>query len=268
MPGGRSTCGAIFRRRRCFCWSTIGGSLPPIALGPTAQSRLVALSLGELAADPRALLGVSHMILYDQSLRDLSRPQLLALDTWLSAGGRMVIIGSLNYALYQEPVIGRFLPVRVSGHRRIAFTPANGKDEKGVTIADVWAQVSAPSTAQVLAQSQGLPVLVEAARGRGKIIYLSLDIGRPPLSQWPGLAKFLQTLLAAGAVDEPVARAEWNDSIFTQLITVQPSFRPMCPMVRCFSSSWFISWRSDCSAGYGSAAGWRRCRQSFPCSCW
>ena len=199
------------------------GSLPPIALGPTAQSRLVALSLSELAADARALLGVSHVILYDQSLRDLSRPQLLALDTWLSAGGRMVIIGSLNYALYQEPVIGRFLPVRVSGTRRIAFTPAHGKDEKGVTIADVWAQVSAPLKGQVLAQSQGVPVLVEAARGRGKIIYLSLDIGRPPLSQWPGLAKYLQTLLAAGAVEEPVARAEWNDTIFTQLIT-SPTF--------------------------------------------
>ena len=199
------------------------GSLPPIALGPTAQSRLVALSLSELAADARALLGVSHVILYDQSLRDLSRPQLLALDTWLSAGGRMVIIGSLNYALYQEPVIGRFLPVRVSGTRRIAFTPAHGKDEKVVTIADVWAQVSAPLKGQVLAQSQGVPVLVEAARGRGKIIYLSLDIGRPPLSQWPGLAKYLQTLLAAGAVEEPVARAEWNDTIFTQLIT-SPTF--------------------------------------------
>jgi hypothetical protein len=199
------------------------GSLPPIALGPTAQSRLIALSLSELAGDARALLGVSHVILYDQSLRDLSRPQLLALETWLSAGGRMVIIGSLNYALYQEPVIGRFLPVQVSGTRRIAFTPANGKDEKVVTIADVWAQVSAPLNGQVLAQSQGVPVLVEAARGRGKIIYLSLDIGRPPLSQWPGLAKYLQTLLAAGGVDEPVARAEWNDSIFTQLIT-SPTF--------------------------------------------
>ncbi len=98
MPRARSICGAIFHRRRCCCWSTIGGSLPPIALGPTAQSRLVALSLSELPPIARALLGVSHLILYDQSLRDLSRPQLLALDTWISAGGRMVIIGSLNYA--------------------------------------------------------------------------------------------------------------------------------------------------------------------------
>ena len=199
------------------------GSLPPIALGATAQSRLVSLALSELAADARALLGVSHIILYDQSLRDLSRPQLLALETWLSAGGRMVIVGSLNYALYQEPVIGRFLPVRVSGTRRISFIPPVGKDESKVTVGDVWTQVSTRFGGEVRAESQGLPLVVEAARGRGKIIYLALDIGRPPLSQWPGLPKYLQTLLAPGAVDEPAAQAEWNDAIFTQLIT-SPTF--------------------------------------------
>jgi hypothetical protein len=199
------------------------GSMPPIALAPTTQGRLVSLALNELAADPRALLGVSDIIVYDQSLRDLSRPQVLALDTWLSAGGRMVILGSLNYALYQEPVISRFLPVRVSGTRRIAFTPAADKNETTSAIADVWAQVSTPFTGEVRATSQGVPVLVEAARGRGKIVYLALDIGRPPLSQWPGLSKFLQSLLTAGGADEPVARAEWNDAIFTQLIT-SPTF--------------------------------------------
>ncbi len=199
------------------------GSLPAMALGPTAQSRLVSLSLSELAADARALLGVSHIILYDQSLRDLSRPQLLALETWLSAGGRLVVVGSLNFALYQEPVISRFLPVRVSGTRRISFTPAVGKDETKVTIGDVWTQLSTPLGGEVRAESQGVPLWVDAVRGRGKIIYLALDIGRPPLSQWLGLPKYLQTLLAPGAVDEPGARAEWNDAIFTQLIT-SPTF--------------------------------------------
>jgi hypothetical protein len=199
------------------------GSMPPIALAPAAAGRLVALSLTELAADARALLGVSHIIFYDQSLRDLSRPQLLALDTWLSAGGRMVILGSLNYALYQEAVISRFMPVRVSGARRIAFTPAANKNETTRAIADVWAQVSVPFNGDIRMSSQGLPVLVEAARGRGKVIYLALDIGRPPLSQWTGLPNLLQGLFALAGVDESGPRAEWNDAIFTQLIT-SPTF--------------------------------------------
>jgi hypothetical protein len=198
------------------------GSLPSIALAPTTPGRLVSLSLSELAADARALLGVSHIIFYDQSLRDLSRSQMLALDTWLNAGGRMVILGSLNYALYQEAVISRFLPVRVSGARRIAFTPG-ANNEKTSAIAGVWAQVSTPFHGEVRATSENLPVLVQAARGRGTVSYLALDIGRPPLSEWVGLPKFLQSLLASGAVDEPAARAEWNDAIFTQLIT-SPTF--------------------------------------------
>ena len=90
-------------------------ALPSLSLDPSLQNRLVSIALGELAADPRALLGVSHLIIYDQSLRDLSRAQLAAIDTWLSAGGKLVVLGSLNYALYQEPALGRFLPVRVTG---------------------------------------------------------------------------------------------------------------------------------------------------------
>jgi hypothetical protein len=197
--------------------------LPPISLAASSQSRLVSLSPGELASDPRALLGVSHLILYDQSLRDLSRSQLLALDTWLTAGGRMVIIGSVNFALYQESAISRFLPVRVTGAKRVSFIPNGGKGEPRVILAGVWAQSSHVVNGKALAESEGIPVLVEASRGRGRIIYLALDVGRPPLSQWNGLPRFLQTLIVPLGTDEPTLRTEWNDAVFAQLI-VSPSF--------------------------------------------
>src|SRR5438093_9544057 len=197
--------------------------LPPISLAASAQSRLVSLSPGELAADPRALLGVSHLILYDQSLRDLSRSQLLALDTWLTAGGRMVILGSLNYSLYQEPAISRFLPVRVTGTKRISFHPVLGQSDRASAIADVWAQASTVIGGKVLAEAQGMPVLVETSRGKGRITYLSLDVGRPPLSQWDGLPRFLQNLLAPAGGDELAPRTRWDDAVFSQLI-LSPSF--------------------------------------------
>jgi hypothetical protein len=197
--------------------------LPHISSAASSQSRLVSLSPGELASDPRALLGVSHLILYDQSLRDLSRAQLLALDTWLTAGGKMVIIGSVNFALYQEPAISRFLPVRVTGARRVSFTPNDGKGEQRVILPGVWAQSSHVVNGKALAESEGIPVLVEASRGRGRIIYLAVDVGRPPLSQWNGLPRFLQALIAPLGADEPTLRTEWNDAVFSQLI-VSPSF--------------------------------------------
>ena len=200
-----------------------GNTIPAVSLGSTLTNRLVALTLAELPPDPRALLGVSHLILYDQSLRDLSRSQLLALDTWLTAGGRMVILGSLNYSLYQEPAISRFLPVRVTGIKRISFHPVLGQSGPASAIADVWAQASTVIGGKVLAEAQGMPVLVETSRGKGRITYLSLDVGRPPLSQWDGLPRFLQNLLAPAGGDELAPRTRWDDAVFSQLI-LSPSF--------------------------------------------
>src|SRR6185436_2532521 len=168
-------------------------------------------------------LGVSHLILYDQSLRELSRAQLLALDSWLLAGGRMVIIGSLNYALYQEPALARFLPVRVNGAKQISFAPTPGKGEGKVSLAGVWALSSVLIGGKVLTEAGGIPILAETSRGRGKITYLALDIGRPPLSHWDGLAAFVQNLLAPTGSEEPTPRTEWSDAVFNQLIA-SPKF--------------------------------------------
>jgi hypothetical protein len=200
-----------------------GNTILPVSVGSSLSSRLVALSLAELPADPRALLGVSHLILYDQSLRDFSRSQQLALDAWLTAGGRMVIVGSLNYPLYQEPSISRFLPVRVTGIKRVSLSPGPGQSERLPPIANVWAQTSNVVAGKVLAEAQGMPVIVETSRGKGRITYLSLDIGRPPLSQWDGLPRFLQTLLTPVEADDLSPRTRWDDAVFSQLI-LSPSF--------------------------------------------
>ena len=200
-----------------------GSTIPAVSLGSSTTSRLVALTLAELPPDPRALLGVSHLIVYDQSLRDLSRSQLLALDIWLTAGGRMLILGSLNYSLYQEPAISRFLPVRVTGTKRISFHPPSGQSDGAPPLADVWAQAATVIGGRVLAEEQGTPVLVETSRGKGRITYLALDVGRPPLSEWDGLPKFLQNLLGPAASDELAPRTRWDDAVFSQLI-LSPAF--------------------------------------------
>jgi len=199
-----------------------GSAVPLTSLGASLTNRIVALTLAELPPEARALLGVSHLVLYDQSLRDLSRAQLAALDDWLAAGGRMVIIGSLNFTLYQEPQLARYLPVRVTGVKRTAFVP-HGEAGKGKAIADVWAQTATVLRGKIVTESQGLPVLVENNWGRGKVIYLALDAGRPPLSTWNGLPKFLQSLLTPAAGEKPSLRPQWSETIFSRLL-LSPSF--------------------------------------------
>jgi hypothetical protein len=163
------------------------------------------------------------LILYDQSLRDFSRSQQLALDAWLTAGGRMLIVGSLNYPLYQEASISRLLPVRVTGIKRVSLAPAPGQSERLPAIANVWVQTASVVTGKILAEAQGIPIIVETNRGKGRITYLSLDIGRPPLSQWDGLPSFVQKLLTPGETDDLAPRTRWDDAVFSQLI-LSPSF--------------------------------------------
>jgi hypothetical protein len=194
-----------------------------ISLGSAMPNRLVAVSLSELPSDPRALLGVSHLILYDQSLRELSRAQLFALESWLTAGGRMVIIGSLNHALYQETSLSRFMPVRVTGSEQISFAPQSIQGEHVPPIAGVWAQVSSLLDGKVLLEAEGIPLLVEKSRGKGRITYFALDLGRPPLAQWDGLPKLLRKLVVPAGDDALSPRTRWDDSIFSQII-VSPSF--------------------------------------------
>jgi hypothetical protein len=198
-------------------------SLPPLSLAPSAPNRLLTVSLSELPADPRAWLGVSHLILYSQSLRDLSRAQLAALDGWITAGGKMVILGSLNYALYQEPAISRFLPVRVTGAKRVSFTSPLGKNERAAAPAEVWAQTATVAAGKVVAEADGLPVWVENNHGKGLITYLAFDVGRPPLSHWNGLPALLQNLLGSAASDDAPIQTRWDETVFSQLM-VSPSF--------------------------------------------
>ncbi|MGH7815972.1 MAG: hypothetical protein ACREOR_01155, partial [Candidatus Binatia bacterium] len=119
--------------------------------------------------------------------------------------------------------LSRFLPVRVIGTKRITFTPNAGKDGRSVVLGGVWAQEAKLLNGKALAEVDGMPVLVEASRGRGRITYLALDIGRPPLSQWDGLPKYLQTLFAPAGVEEVAPRSEWNDQVFAQLVA-SPTF--------------------------------------------
>lgn len=200
-----------------------GNALPALAAGASTATRLVALTLPELPGDARALLGVSHLILYDTSLRELSRAQLDALDTWLSAGGRMVILASLNHALYQETSLSRFMPVRVSGTKRITYTTAAEKNQPALSVTDAWAQTVTLLQGKVVSEAQGMPVHVEQNRGRGTVTYFALDVGRPPLSRWEGLPRLVESLLGSRVRDDIAVRAQWDDTVFTQLI-LNPSF--------------------------------------------
>jgi hypothetical protein len=125
--------------------------------------------------------------------------------------------------LYQETALSRFLPVRVTGSERISFAPQDIQGEPTAPIPGVWAQVSSLLDGKVLLESGGIPLLVERSRGKGRITYFALDLGRPPLAQWDGLPTLLRQLVRPATDDGLSPRTRWDDNIFSQII-VSPSF--------------------------------------------
>ncbi|MFQ5848978.1 MAG: hypothetical protein ACE5JU_00150 [Candidatus Binatia bacterium] len=199
---------------------------------------VVALSLDELPSDVRAYQGVWAILIYEQSLRDLSRSQRVALERWLSTGGRILVLGGLQYALYQEPSISAFLPVRVVGLRRFPTLPSleryYGRKVSGLK--DLLVQDSRFVEGKVLVEEEGTPILVEMSRGRGKIFYLSLDVGRPPLSQSEGLSLIIADLLGSPVERKPGLWTSWDDAVFSRLLWDLALFggrTPLLPFLLC-----------------------------------
>src|SRR5258706_473521 len=191
-------------------------SVPALA---GALNPLISVSPEELPSVADAYGGVASVVLYEPSLRELSGAQNAALDAWLASGGRIVALGSAHYAPYQEPALGRFLPVRVSGLKNF---PSLSAVEKAYgappsALKNVAAQDAKLVEGKAVIEEEGSPILVEASRAKGKILYLALDLGRPPLSLWEGRARLFRELVAPAGESKGTPPPAWDDAIFSQL---------------------------------------------------
>ena len=180
---------------------------------------LISVAPEELPSVADAYGGVATVVLYEPSLRELSGAQNAALDAWLAAGGRIVALGSAHYAPYQEPALSRFLPVRVGGLKNFRSLPNVQKmyGAPSSALKNVAAQEAKLIEGKAVIEEEGSPILVEANRGKGKILYLALDLGRPPLSLWEGRTRLFRELVASGGEIKGPPPPAWDDAIFSQL---------------------------------------------------
>lgn len=181
---------------------------------------VVSLEIAELPHDTRAYAGIWSVVLYEQSLRNLSETQRDALESWLRQGGTLLVLGGLHYALNQEPVVASFLPVRVRGVKEVDGLPALGSSYgQGEALHGRFlVQDAVVSRGHVLAEEKNTPIWVEQRRGQGKVAYLALDVGRPPVSEWNGLGTLVQSVLGPLPGRPAQAWSAWDRSVFTGII--------------------------------------------------
>ncbi|MGH7845246.1 MAG: hypothetical protein ACREQW_08760 [Candidatus Binatia bacterium] len=206
----------------------VSGSHAPVSVPLPAglMNPLATVQIADLPSDPRAYLGVWAALFYEQPLREMSRGQVFSLETWLLWGGRIVAIGGVNDAVFQDANWARLLPVRVTGLRKFSGLPSLEKAyATPISARELWAHDVTVLKGKALVEEQGHPILVEASHGRGKVVFLALDVGRPPLLRWAGLARLFADVLGSPAEFRLTWAATWDDLLFSRILS-SPSFLP------------------------------------------
>ena len=145
--------------------------------------------------------------------------QMRALNEWIEMGGRLVLCVGANAheALAADSPLRQFAPGRLDKVFPLRQSQTSALETYcGSRSAMPQIQGAAPLRAAWLADVQGtveaheagLPLVIRTVRGFGQIIFLAVDIDRPPLSDWFDRPQFVARLL-----DLPTGRADESDEV-------------------------------------------------------
>ncbi len=146
--------------------------------------------------------------------RGLSRhdARLEALDRWVRQGGRLVLcVGASGEDIFApDGPLGRFAPgafAEMVALRRLGALEsyAGGVAPIGILEQDRALRVPRLQGVEgaVEAREADLPLVVRTARGFGQILFVAVDLDRPPLAEWKD-----RRLVMAKLLDLPVTRPD------------------------------------------------------------
>lgn len=164
------------------------------------QMRVVPLTdVSALPTDPRALEPFTGIILttvLNDPKRQPNAEQVHALDEWVRGGGRLLLFATGQFSadpLTPAAPILTLLPGRVKGLeplRRYAewedysttdipIPATQALDEQPLRV-PAWDEI----TGETLLSAGKIPLVIDRARGLGKIRFVAADLSQPPFSNW------------------------------------------------------------------------------------
>ena len=154
------------------------GELPDRAVG---YSCLGAVILGEGA----------------ERLRDA---EVRALQTWVIAGGSLVMIGGASSPVISDPRWSSFVPV---GGARPAMVPApqnlRSFGNEAPTTGSVAVMRGVPVAGCSVEAEHGVPFMVTRPIGMGKVVFMAFNPLEAPLDKWAGRAKLFSSFARGGS---------------------------------------------------------------------
>jgi hypothetical protein len=172
------------------------------------------------------LANFDMIVLDDFTTSRLSPGQLTALQAWVNRGGRLIVVGGLQWQRTLSALPPGLLPVVVNdtstlpaGTRLLPISgpeggnvgreavsdalqeaipvstaTTSGQGDSGSALGGVNGQCSSPASETILA-SGGIPLIVQAARTQGCIYYLAFDPTQEAFLRWSGARIFWKQLL-------------------------------------------------------------------------
>ena len=141
--------------------------------------------------------GAAALVLHGLSLESLGTRQYAALTKWLASGGVLAVSGGPDYGLLRTLRLALLLPGLPRG---LVDLP-----EGRVVGSSFGAPLSARRPfnvnfvphfeGRVLHRAGDTPLVIERPFGRGRVLYLTFDISRPPFDASPGMAALWYRLL-------------------------------------------------------------------------
>ena len=147
----------------------------------------------------------------------LSANQVTALQTWISRGGNLILVGGPEWHRTLGPLPATLLPVTPTGSDLLpphtAVLPGGGPSKDGPQASEsgdslpAFLPISTANVnpgAMIVLSSPQAPLLVESSLGQGQIYYLAFDPTLSPLLQWSNISALWKGILFRSLGDKMI----------------------------------------------------------------
>ncbi len=207
------------------------------ALLPDPDSSLViqfldASTIPTLAA---TLKNFNAIVLDNFTTANLNTAQLQALQTWVDQGGTLILAGGPAWRRALSSLPAGLVPVSLNGTATVGpgtpllppDAPGTGPSSVHSTVTVSTATIPASTAAQftsdeVILAAGATPLIVQAHRGEGTILYLAFDPTLEPILSWQGASTLWAGLLQRGIGDQLLAHVSTPSSTTSYSQLEQP----------------------------------------------
>ena len=171
-------------------------------LDPDNGSASVAnIEMNPMPDHPQGWEALDVLFFSDVDTAVLTVDQREALSNWLANGGRLIVTGGPSW---QKTATGleQYLPLELSSSKNLgslqslaSFTGSQkplSEPEHSFPIASGELKAGAV----VLAEQDGIPLVIRSQYGLGDVLYLTFDPALEPLRNWDGMPDLYRTMLA------------------------------------------------------------------------